>query len=52
MLEKRIAYYTKKVAEYGSIHFTKRRNPYREERILLYKELLNKKIYEHKSSAC
>lgn len=52
VLEKRIAYYTKKVAEYGSIHFTKRRNPYREERILLYKELLNKKIYEHKSSAC
>jgi len=43
VLEKRIAYYTKKVAEYGSIHFTKRRNPYRHERLFLYKELLNKK---------
>lgn len=50
MLEKRIAYYTRKVAEYGSTHFTKRRNRYRNERILLYKELLNKKIHEHKSS--
>ncbi|GIP64545.1 hypothetical protein J32TS6_31000 [Virgibacillus pantothenticus] len=51
MLDKRIAYYTKKVADFGSIHPSKRRNPYRHERLLLYKKLLHEKIYENRPSA-
>lgn len=54
MLDKRIAYYTKKVADFGSIYPSKRRNPYRHERLLLYKiykKLLHEKIYENRPSA-
>ena len=47
LLDKRIAYYTKKVADYGSIHPSKRRNSFRHERLLLYKKLLHEKIYEY-----
>jgi len=41
MLEKRIEYYTRKVAEYGAIHVTKRRNSYRYDRLIHYKQRLN-----------
>lgn len=43
-MEKRISYYTRKVAEYGAIHFSKRRNPYRYKRLMQYKQLLNEQI--------
>lgn len=46
MIGKRIAFYTKKVAEYASIHVSKRKNPYRYKRLLLYKELMHEKIGE------
>jgi len=41
MLEKRISYYTRKVAEYGAIHVSKRRNSYRYDRLMQYKQQLN-----------
>lgn len=43
MLEKKIAYYTRKVAEYGCIPINKR-NKYRHSRLLVYKKILNNKI--------
>lgn len=42
MLDRRIAYYTKKVAEYGDRSM--KRKPGRSERLLKYKILLHKKI--------
>ncbi len=41
MIEKRISYYTRKVAEYGSIHVSKRRNKYRHDRLMNYKRKIN-----------
>jgi len=43
-VEKRISYYLKKVAEFGSIHFSKRRNPYRYNRLMAYKKLMHEQI--------
>lgn len=43
MIDKRISYYTRKVAEYGKVPILKR-NCYRYERLLLYKKLLNATI--------
>lgn len=48
-LEKRLAYYSRKVAEYGSIHVTKRRNQYRYDRLIQYKERLNELTQEVKA---
>lgn len=48
MLDKKIAYYLKKVAEFTSIHPSKKRNSYRHERLLHYKKLLHEKIEEMK----
>jgi len=42
MLEKRIAFYTRKVAAYGAIHVSKGRNKYRYNRLMQYKQRLNK----------
>ncbi|GIO18106.1 hypothetical protein J18TS1_12060 [Oceanobacillus oncorhynchi subsp. incaldanensis] len=44
MLPKRIAYYTKKVAQFGAIHPSKHRNPYRHNRLMLYKKLMHEQI--------
>ncbi|MDM8098700.1 hypothetical protein [Oceanobacillus oncorhynchi] len=44
MLTKRISYYTKKVAQFGAIHPSKRRNPYRHDRLMLYKKLMHEQI--------
>lgn len=44
MIDKRIAYYTRKVAEFGAVHITKRRNKYRANRLLAYKKLLHQEI--------
>lgn len=44
MIDKRIAYYTRKVAEFGAVHITNRRNQYRQERLLAYKKLLHQQI--------
>jgi len=41
MLERRIAYYSRKVRDYGAIHVTKRRNSYRYDRLMQYKTRLN-----------
>ncbi|MFZ3576768.1 hypothetical protein [Virgibacillus sp. DJP39] len=40
-MDKRIAFYTKKVAQYGSTHVSKRRNQYRYDRLMQYKSKLN-----------
>lgn len=40
-MEKRISYYTRKVAEYGAIHVTKRSNKFRKERLIQYKSKLH-----------
>lgn len=40
-LDKRIAFYTEKVAEYGRIHVTRRRNQYRYDRLVRYKRRLD-----------
>lgn len=40
MIDKRISYYTRKVAEYGKVPIFKK-NRYRYERLLLYKKLMN-----------
>lgn len=44
MNDKRISYYTRKVAEYGSIHVTEKRNPYRFDRLMKYKKLMHDNI--------
>lgn len=44
MIEKRIAYYTRKVAEFGEIHPSKRRNPYRYSRLEYYRLKLKELI--------
>ncbi|MBP2079633.1 hypothetical protein J2Z64_003932 [Oceanobacillus polygoni] len=49
MLDKKIAYYLKKVAEYTSIHPSKKRKSNRHERLLLYKKILHEKIKEMKT---
>jgi hypothetical protein len=45
-MDKHIAYYTRKVAEQGAIHPTKRDERWlrRHKRLMNYKEALNKKI--------
>lgn len=43
-MDKRIAYYTKKVAEYGAIHHSKHRNPYRADRLLKYRKMMHERI--------
>lgn len=40
----RIPYYVRKVAEFGAIHPSKRRNPYRNTRLLVYKSAMHKII--------
>lgn len=40
----RIPYYLKKVADFGSIHPSKRRNPYRMNRLNTYKQLMHEQI--------
>jgi len=40
-VEKRIEFYTRKVAEYGAKHVTNRRNSYRYDRLIQYKQRLN-----------
>lgn len=37
----RIAYYTRKVAEYGATHISQGRNQYRYDRLMAYKRRLN-----------
>jgi len=49
-LDARIAYYTKKVAEYVAIHPSNPRNPYRYERLVNYKRELNRRIKEQKNN--
>lgn len=46
MLDKRIEYYVRKVVQFGSVSNNKKRNKYRHKRLLLYKELLYKRIGE------
>lgn len=43
-ITKRISYYTRKVAQYTAIHPSKRRNPYRHDRLMAYKKILGKQI--------
>lgn len=43
-MERRIAYYTRKVIEYDSIHPSKKRNPYRFRRLMLYKNAILRRI--------
>lgn len=48
-LEHRIAFYTKKVADYGSVHPSKARparHRYRRDRLVIYKALLHQQIEE------
>ncbi|MGM8215147.1 hypothetical protein ACLIA0_06155 [Bacillaceae bacterium W0354] len=45
-MEKRIAYYTKKVSHYTAIHPAKRRNPYRFQRLMNYKHEMNRRLRE------
>lgn len=49
-LDARIAYYTRKVAEYGAIHPSNPHNPYRYERLANYKRELNRRIKEQKNN--
>lgn len=44
MLVERIAYYTKKLAQFTAIHPSKPRNPYRHDRLMLYKKLMHEQI--------
>lgn len=41
----RIAYYVKKVAQHGAIHPSKHRNPYRHNRLMVYKKGLHEQIH-------
>lgn len=43
-VEHRIAYYLKKVSQFTSTHPSKKRNPYRHERLMAYKEAMHKRI--------
>lgn len=45
-VEARIAYYLFKVVQYGGIHASKRRNPYRYDRLMSYKRLMHEQIDE------
>lgn len=45
MLDKKISYYTRKVAEYGRVPNTEKKNQYRFNRLLVYKKLLNKELF-------
>ncbi|WP_197035847.1 hypothetical protein [Virgibacillus halodenitrificans] len=40
----RIAYYTRKVAEYVAKHISKGHNPYRYDRLMAYKSELNRRL--------
>lgn len=40
----RIAYYTRKVAQAGAIHPSRRRNPYRHARLMSYKTEMHRRI--------
>src|SRR5690625_4058866 len=40
----RINYYLRKVVQYGGINPSKRRNPYRYDRLMLYKKLMHEQI--------
>lgn len=44
MIEKRIAYYARKVSEYGATYISKNRNNYRADRLMLYKKLMHERI--------
>ena len=43
-LADRIEYYTRKVAEYGAVHITKKRNRYRYDRLMKYKALMMEQV--------
>ena len=45
-VEKRIAYYTRKVNEYSKPHVDKARNRYRFERLMGYKRAMHKRMRE------
>lgn len=49
-LDARIAYYTRKVAEYGAAHPNKEPNPYRFERLIAYKKELDRRIKLQKNN--
>jgi len=49
-MDKRIAYYTRKVAEWGAVHHTKRKNPYRYDRLMKYKKLMHQKLLDKKKT--
>jgi len=40
-MDKRISYYTRKVAEFGAVHVSKKRNQYRYDRLMNYKRRLS-----------
>ncbi len=40
----RIPYYLKKLSQYTGIHPSKRRNPYRHDRLMVYKKLMHERI--------
>ncbi|WP_407270005.1 hypothetical protein [Radiobacillus sp. PE A8.2] len=42
----RIPYYLRKLAQYTAIHPSKRRNPYRHDRLMFYKAGMDKQIGE------
>ncbi len=44
MIEKRIAYYARKVSEYGATHISKNRNKYRADRLTRYKKMMHEGI--------
>lgn len=48
-IDVRIAYYTKKVAQYGETHISKRRNPYRQVRLTAYQKAMHQIIDEEKT---
>ena len=43
-MDKRIAYYTRKVAEYGATHKQANRNQYRHDRLMAYKAEMHRRI--------
>lgn len=48
-IEARISYYTNKVAQYGAIHPSKRRNLYRHGRLMAYKKAMHEMIEKEKT---
>ncbi len=46
MIEKRIAYYARKVSEYGANHISKGRNKHRADRLVKYKKMMHEGIEE------